>query len=158
MLVTHKIALSIVLMGSLQSVLAHEEQPESSIGQKIDTAITAVKEFSSENKENTIEKVDTALSHLDKRIGILEDKIQNKWQDMDTNARIEAQHSLEVLRKNRMKVAGWMTELKASSSETFNDIKGRVSGAFSALQDSWKNTEEDSAPQTNEPEAKIITI
>lgn len=158
MKITHKICLSVVLMGSLQSVNAHEEQSEPSIGQKIDTAITAVKEFSSENKENTLEKVDTALSHLDKRIEVLEDKIQNKWHDMDSHARVEAQNSLEVLRKNRVRVANWMIELKASSSETLSDIKAGVSGAFSALQDSWKNTEEDAAPQNNEPATKVITI
>ena len=158
MKITHKIGLSIVLMGALHSVSAHEEPPEPSIGQQIDTAITAVKEFSSENKESAIEKVDSALSRLDKRIQVLEDKIQSKWQDMDSNARSEAQNSLETLHKNREQVASWMTELKASSSDTFKDIKTRVSGAFSALQDSWKKTEEDSASQNDKPAAKVITI
>ena len=156
--ITHKLGLSIVLMGLLHNVNAQTEPVEPSIGQQIDSAISAVKEFSSENKESAIEKVDSALSRLDKRIQVLEEKIQSKWQDMDINARNEAQKSLDILHKNRKQVANWMTELKASSSDTFKDLKNSVSGAFSALQDSWKKTEEDTAPHNDEPTAKIITI
>lgn len=158
MKITHKLGLSIVLMGVLHNVHAHDEVSEPSIGQQIDTAITAVEEFSSDNKESAIEKVDSALSRLDKHIQVLEEKIQSKWQDMDINARNEAQKSLDILHKNRKQVANWMTELKASSSDTFREIKSSVSGAFSALQDSWKKTEESTASQNDEAAAKIVTI
>ena len=64
MKITHKLGLSIVLMGVLHNVHAHDEVSEPSIGQQIDTAITAVKEFSSDNKESAIEKVDNCFISL----------------------------------------------------------------------------------------------
>ena len=145
-------------MGALQTVHAHEEQAEQSIGQQIDGALQAMKTFSAKNKDHAIEKVDSALTRLDKRIEVIEEKMQSKWQDMDSKTRIEAQKSLDALRKNRERVASWMTQLKASSSDTFSDLKSSVSGAFNKLQDSWKNAEEEVAPESDNDTPKIITI
>lgn len=154
---SHKLLLSVLLSTSIQTVQAHQEQDEPSIGQQIDGAINTVKEFSADNKDQAIEKVDSALTRLDKRIEELEQQIQSKWQTMDNNARQEAQDSLDTLHTNRERVANWVAQLKASSSDTFNELKSSVSGAFSALQDSWKNTEE-AAPQSDTDSNKIITI
>ncbi|MEH6345419.1 MAG: hypothetical protein V7785_10060 [Bermanella sp.] len=148
-----KACLVTLLMGGLSfSQVQAEDKADQTVGQQIDSALTAVKEFTVDNKDKAVEAMASALTRLDERIDVLEEKIQNKWNTMDDKTQKEARQSLDLLREKRASMANWIAEMKASGSETWDNMKNGISEAFHALQNSDEETEENTKP------AKIITI
>mgnify|MGYP000058189407 FL=1 len=145
-----------LLMGGLSfSQVQADEQADQSVGQQIDSALSAVKEFTVDNKDKALETMTSALTHLDDRIDALNEKIQKEWNSMDDNTQKEARESLESLQEKRAKMANWIAEMKTSSSKTWDKMKNGISDAFTAFQ----NSDEDEAPvKENAKPVKIITI
>lgn len=139
---TQSILLTLVI-GSCSNLYASEDKGKmQSLGQQIDSAVTAIEEFTVDKKDTTIEQVDSTLNSLDDRIEELEARLDKKWDSMDAAARKEARHSLQVLRKNRTRMAEWMGSMKQSSGKAWDKMKSGFSDAFSTLQESWKEAEE----------------
>ncbi len=153
---TSKACLLTVLIGSLSYSQAYaEDNIEPSVGEKLDDAISAVKEFTVDNKDKAIETMTSALTHLDDRIDALNKKIQKEWNTMDDNTQKEARKSLNILQEKRAHMATWIEEMKTSGSETWDKMKNGISDAFTAFQ----NSDEDEAPvKENAKPVKIITI
>ncbi len=129
-----------LLLGTHSAAYAEDEK---TVGQQLDGAVTAIKEFSQDKKDKTITQVEGALTKLDSRIEELEHKLDRKWESMDSAARVEARHSLQVLHKNRAKVAEWVGSMKQSTSSAWHKMKSGFSNAFSALEESWQDAETD---------------
>lgn len=140
-------------MGGLSfSQVQAEDKADQTVGQQIDSALSAVKEFTVDNKDKAVETMALALTRLDERIDVLEEKIQKKWNTMDDKTQKEARQSLDMLREKRASMANWIAEMKASGSKTWDNMKNGISDAFHAFQNSEEETEENTKP------AKIITI
>ena len=151
-----KACLVTLLMGGLSfSQVQADEQADQSVGQQIDSALSAVKEFTVDNKDKALKTMTSALTHLDDRIDALNEKIQKEWNSMDDNTQKEARESLERLQEKRAKMANWIAEMKTSTSKTWDKMKNGISDAFTAFQ----NSDEDEAPvKENAKPVKIITI
>ncbi len=113
------------------------------LGQQLDSAVDAIKEFSHDKKTKTLSQVEMALNTLDVRINDLEKRLDNKWDTMDQSARKEARKSLQALHSKRTEVAQWLGSMKQSTSSAWGKITNGFSQAFSALEESWQDAEED---------------
>ena len=113
------------------------------LGQQLDNALDAIKEFSHDKKEKTLSQVEMTLHALDARINDLENRRDKKWDSMDQATRTQANQSLQTLHKNRAEVAQWLASMKQSTTHAWSKIKRGLSNAFSALEESWQHAEGD---------------
>ena len=142
-----KILAMSLLMASATPVFAAESQ---TLGQQLDSAVTAIQEFTQEKKDKTLIQVETTLSKLDVSIDQLENKLAEKWDSMDTATRKEARHSLQVLHENRTKVAQWMGSMQQSTSTAWSKVKDGFSQAYSALEETWQDNETENNTRSNQ--------
>jgi hypothetical protein len=130
----------ILCLLAFSAVHADETQ---TLGQQLDSAVNAIKVFSHDKKAKTLSQVEVTLNKLDVRINSLENRLDDKWDSMDQAARREARKSLQVLHKNRTEVAQWLGGMKQSTSSAWHKMKDGFSQAFSDLESSWHDAEED---------------
>jgi len=99
--------------------------------------------YTADKRDEAVKKAKDGLINLDKRIDVLEARIDNNWDKMNEAARKEARENLKALRKQRNKVAEWYGSMKASSADAWNHMKKGFSDAYKALKDAWEKSEKE---------------
>ncbi len=148
---SHVLVMSL-LMASFTSVSAAESP---TLGQQLDSAITAIQEFTLDKKDKTLTQVESTLGKLDTRIEQLEKALEEKWDSMDATTRQEARHSLQVLHEKRTKMAQWLGSMQQSTSTAWSKVKDGFSQAYSALEETWQD---DEPPANSDSNVKQISI
>lgn len=106
-------------------------------------AAEAIKEYTVEQRDQAIAKMESILKDLDDRIDKLENRIDENWDQMTSAARREARTTLRELRKQRNEVAEWYGGLKHSSADAWEKLKKGFSDAYDALADAWTQAEKE---------------
>jgi len=127
-----------LLMVSITPAFAAESQ---TLGQQLDSTVTAVQAFTQDKTDKTLEQVETTLDKLDSSINQLESKLAEKWDSMDAATKKEARHSLQVLHEHRSKMAQWMGSMQQSTSTAWSKVKDGFSQAYSALEETFQDDE-----------------
>lgn len=96
--------------------------------------------YTVEQREEAIRKTKKALDNLDKRIDLLQARIDRNWNQMDKAARDKARSNLKALRKERTQVAEWFGSLKSSTSDAWEHVKKGFSKAYKSLNDAWEKS------------------
>jgi len=105
--------------------------------------IQVLKSYTADHRDEAIQKTKAALDNLDKRIDVLEKRIEKNWDKMDKAARKDARASLDALRKRRAQVAEWYDSLKNSSVDAWGHMKKGFSDAYGSLYDAWEKSEKE---------------
>jgi septal ring factor EnvC (AmiA/AmiB activator) len=120
-----------------------EKTPIEDIKNETQDLLTALKSYTSDQRDEAIQKTKSALEKIDKRIDTLETRIDNNWDNMNAAARKKARDSLKTLRKQRIKVAEWYGSLKRSSIDAWEHMKKGFSDAYEAFSDAWEKAEKE---------------
>lgn len=99
--------------------------------------------YTAGKKDEAVKKAKEGLNNLDKRIDILEAKVDKNWDKMSAVARKEARENLRALRQQRNQVAEWYGSMKNSSAEAWGHIKQGFTGAYKSLAKAWENSEKE---------------
>lgn len=105
--------------------------------------IQTLKGYSVEQRDEAMQKIKVTLDDLDKRINVLEKKIDKDWEKMDKTARDKARVSLQELRKERTQVAEWYGSLKSSSVDAWEGMKKVFSEAYQGFNADWEKFEKE---------------
>jgi len=130
-----------LLLSSVTPVFAAESQ---TLGQQLDSTVSAVQAFTQDKTDKTLKQVETTLGKLDVSIEQLEKKLAKKWDSMDATTKQEARRSLQVLHENRSKMAQWMGSMQQSTSTAWSKVKDGFSQAYSALEETFQDDETNS--------------
>lgn len=99
--------------------------------------------YSVNQRDKAIKETREALDDLDKRIEVLETRIDKNWDKMDKAARQEARAGLKALRKQRNTVAEWYGGMKNSTADAWDQTKKGFSDAYQQLYKTWQESEEE---------------
>ncbi len=134
------ILLFIVMVGFVP--LCHADTKEDSVSaedvrQETREVLDVLKDYTADQRDEAIKKINNALANLDDHIDALEKRIDNNWDKMDNAAREKARASMRELRKQRTQLAEWYGGLKNSSADAWEQMTQGFSEAYQSLQDSW---------------------
>lgn len=103
--------------------------------------------YTADKRDEAVQKAKQGLNKLDKRIDVLEARIDKNWDKMNETARKETRENLRALRKQRNQVAQWYGSMKTSSADAWDHIKKGFSDAYKVVEDSWEKSEKESRPK-----------
>lgn len=104
-------------------------------------AVEALKKYSIEKKNTAVSEVKVVLEELDARINHMQNRIENRWDEMDQASRDKAKATMQTLRKKRNELSEWYGGLKHSSANAWEDVKiGFVKG-YEALANAFDKAE-----------------
>ena len=83
----------------------------------------AIKNYSAERKTDALAAMKETLAQMDQQIGLLRDKINKQWEEMEPEARKKADETMQQLQRQRDKTADAIEELRKSSEKTWNSLK-----------------------------------
>ena len=107
------------------------------VSRKVGDAGKAIKDYSVAQRDEAIKSAKAALDDADRRIGRLEQKLENEWQRMDQTARDKARATMRMLRRERNELAEWYGGLKHSSAEAWEEVKAGFAKSYEVLRGSF---------------------
>jgi hypothetical protein len=107
------------------------------VSTKVDEAGQAIKNYTVAQRDEAIKKAKAALDDLDVRIGRMERKLDNEWEQMDQAARKKARAAQNALRRERNEAAEWYGGLKHSSAESWEQVKAGFVKSYEVLKNSF---------------------
>ncbi len=99
--------------------------------------------YTADRKDEAIRESKTALENLDRRLGILEAKVDAGWDKMDAAAREKARESLKAIRQQRNQAAEWYGSMKSSSGDAWEHMKKGFIDAYKTLGKAWEKSEKE---------------
>jgi hypothetical protein len=136
------IALSLItflLVGPLSSVKA----ADTDVSKETKEALTAIGEYSVEQKDAAVKKAKEMMDSLDARINKLEGEAEARWGDLKDSSKEKYQTSLAALRKQRNELSEWYGSMKHSSKSAWNEVKAGFSKSYDTLVQSWQDAEKE---------------
>jgi hypothetical protein len=135
--VTRSLTLGALLAVSPLSPAAEPSGTTANISKKADEAGRAIKDYTVVQRDDAIKNAKAGLDDLDRRIGRLERKLDNEWEQMDQAARKKARAALNALRRERNDTAEWYGGLKHSSAESWEQVKAGFVKSYEVLKESF---------------------
>ncbi len=126
-----------------KTAISEDKTSIKDVKQETQDLIQAIGAYTADQREEAIEKTQTALDELDKRIDALETSIDNNRDQMNEDAREKARANLKALREQRTEVAEWTSKMKTSSADAWEDTKKGFSDAYKSLSDAWQKVEKE---------------
>jgi archaellum component FlaC len=96
-------------------------------------AVETAADYTLEQKEAYMQKIDTQLEEIDREIGVLGNKIETGTDEMKAEGRAKLEASLNALRAQKEAAAQQYEKLKASSGAAWDDLKAGMDGAMEKL-------------------------
>jgi hypothetical protein len=125
---------------------AGEETSAADIRRETGELLEALKSYGAEQRDEAIDKSQSALDSIDRRIEALESHMLEKWDEMDQAARDKTRASLQALREQRTRVAEWYGSLKTGSSNAWEQIRQGFSSAYESMLEAWEKSEGEIRP------------
>lgn len=139
------LTVSVCAMMPAQAQAPEDKASVERISQEADDLMSALKAYGAAQREDALKKTKATLDSLDRRIDLLEARVDAQWSKMDKAAREQARNSLKALRQQRREVATWFGSMRDGSAEAWEEIKTGFAGAYQALNEAWQKTEKDVA-------------
>ena len=108
---------------------------------EISEAMTAVGEYSEQERDQALTTAREAMTRLDAEIERREQALRNDWADMTQAARDEASARMADLREARNDLSERYGALKAGTSSAWDELKAGFAGAWDAFAGVWTDDE-----------------
>ena len=100
--------------------------------------VKSIKSYSADQRDEAIQEIEIAILRLDNRIDELQGRIDQRWDNMTTEARRRVRSSLDALQQQRRELSDWYDELKSSSASAWVDIRNGFSSAYRDINKAWE--------------------
>ena len=100
-------------------------------------AMETAENYTMEQKDAYMQKIDARLKELDRDIGTLGDKIQTGTDKMTAEGRAKLEESLQTLKAQKEAAAEQYAKLKASSSQAWDELKAGMDSAMQKLDEAF---------------------
>lgn len=113
------------------------------VKEKSKKALQAIKEYTADQRDETVKDVEKILRDMDERIEKMETRIEKEWDAMDKAARKKAKATLKSLRKQRNKLSEWYGGIRHSSSGAWEEVKDGFIKSYHTLEKSFSKASEE---------------
>jgi TolA-binding protein len=121
------IAAVILLMVSAVPYAGQAEQDSKTTSKDVKRetkeALQAIKSYSFEQRDKAVKEVKAVLNDLDGRIDRMQNRVEQKWSEMDRSSQEQLRKTLKTLREKRNQLSEWYGGLQQSSSGAWNHVK-----------------------------------
>lgn len=100
-------------------------------------ALEIINAYSADQRDEAVKSVETTLADIDSKIEDYENRIENKWDQMDQATRNKTKNTLKLLQKKRNEVAEWYGGMKHSSDMAWDHIKKGFTESYQSLSDAY---------------------
>jgi uncharacterized protein YicC (UPF0701 family) len=104
---------------------------------EVKEALSALKDYSADKRDDALEKGKKAMDALDERIEDMESLTRKRWAQMDQAAREKTQSALKSLRKKRNQVAEWYGAMKQSTADAWEHVKNGFLESYEAISETY---------------------
>lgn len=136
-------AVSVMAMPSFAESNSVEKTSFNQVQQKMKEASAAMKNYSSEQRDEAARQVKDTLHELDADIERLQKQLYNKAGQMDQVSRQKARDALETIRKQRNDLSEWYGRMQHSTGNAWMEIKSGFVKSFEELQKSYDKAQEE---------------
>lgn len=140
---------ALILIGTLGVTPLSYAQTESAstsieeVKKETQDLLQTIGSYTVDKKDEAVQKAKVGLDKLDKRIDVLEAKIDKNWDKMNDAARQETRENLNALREQRNQVAEWFGSMKTSSADAWDSMKKGFSDTYKDLENAWAKSEKE---------------
>ncbi len=96
-------------------------------------AVTAVKNYASNQSQEAYDAAVEALETADRYIERQQDRLSASWDTMTQEARATARDALHEIRKKRNAAGEWLGSMKTASADAWGDVKNSFTEAYDDL-------------------------
>ena len=100
----------------------------------------ALSRYGMQQRDKALERGQTALDALDRRMQKLEEAIENNWEEMSEAARKHARETMRELRRQRQVLAEKYGALKNSSEGAWEQMREGFPDGLSTLNEAWERS------------------
>ena len=100
-------------------------------------AVETAEKYTMEQKDAYMQKIDARLKELDRDLGALGNRIQAGTDEMTAEGRAKLQESLQTLKAQKEAVVEQYTKLKASSGQSWDELKAGLDAAMKKLDEAF---------------------
>ncbi|WP_022850712.1 hypothetical protein [Limisalsivibrio acetivorans] len=97
---------------------------------KIEQKYEALKEYSETHKGEAVETARELREDIDRRIDTLENRADEEWDNMSSDAKTKYRKQMRQLRHQQNEISEWIGELKHSTGEAWEDVKGSIADSY----------------------------
>lgn len=108
---------------------------------EVKEAVQAIKKYSSEQRDQAVKDVRTALENLDARIDRMQNRMENQWNEMDQASRKKFNETLLALRTKRNELSEWYGGMKHGSADAWEHVKSGFVESYEALANAFDKAE-----------------
>jgi TolA-binding protein len=132
--------------GATISLAAHHEEEKTSASDVKEEAVETyqvLKEYTLEQRDEAIDAAEEKIARLDTRIAEMQQLIDEKWQSMSKDARIQTRNSIDALNQKRQDLAEWLGGLRYSSRQAWEDVKKGFADSYDRLERAFAEANQD---------------
>lgn len=108
------------------------------VTQETKELVNTLEKYTYKQRDEALRNAEKAMQNIDRRIDIMETRINKNWDDMSQVARQKTQENLETLREERNELTDQYQRFKNSSVDAWESTKKGFSKAYQAVSDSWE--------------------
>ena len=130
-------ALFAVTLIASAPVPALADDTAADVRQEFNQTVDALKAYTAEQRDEFVTAAEDALDDMDRRIEILEDRIDETYVDVRDETRRQWKETLRELRKKRADLAVWYGGVKEGSAEAWPRLKKGFRDAYEDIADAY---------------------
>lgn len=129
--------LAVMLCASLSLAAHHKEEKTtaSDVKEEILETYDVLKSYTLDQRDEAMVAAQDRINELDAQIARMQEKIDNKWQDMSQATRERTRRTLDTLRQQREELSEWFGGLRYSSQEAWEEVKKGFADSYDRLED-----------------------
>ncbi len=140
------LSIAILLTGVGTVYSAHHENDKTTAADVRENAAAtydSLKRYSAEQRDEAMTATREKLAKLDAEIAELQNRLDNRWQDMSKASREKSRAALMTLQQKRKDVAEWYGGMRHSSADAWESVKKGFAESYDSLEKAFKEAKED---------------
>ena len=127
----------IPLFFSAAALAGEKDASAKKVKKETKEAFEAIRDYSADRRDEAVKEVRQAMDELDANIDAMAARIQNKWSEMDLDAREQAMAAMKSMRRQRNDLAEWYGGMKHSSAGAWEEVKKGFVDSYETLKESF---------------------
>jgi TolA-binding protein len=104
-----------------------------------------LRSYSAEQKDQALEDAERALSELNAEVERLQGRMEERWSELDREARQRLEENLDQLEEEQALLAERYEALIGASGDAWARVREGFMAAYQDLRDAWRETERELA-------------